>query len=291
MDYLQEAIEKARKEREGAIGRTSAPGKRSEGAADKVDGPTGVGAPGSPLVGVSRYRGRKDPAPSLSGIKYTTTRVAELDPKVLSRNRVIAGNTDDPRVESYRQLRSQVLSSMHHNGWRTLAVTSAREGAGKTLTSVNLALSISQEVNQTVMLVDLDLRDPSVHETLGLEIDKGIVDHLVHGVKLEEILINPGYPRLLVLPGLPQGHHVSELLSSPEMKSLVEDITNRYPDRIVIFDLPPLLRNDDAMVIAPNADACLLIVENGGTQKDELDRCTHLLKNANLLGTVLNKSR
>jgi Mrp family chromosome partitioning ATPase len=197
----------------------------------------------------------------------------------------------DPRVEAYRQLRSQVLDSMKRHNWTTLAITGANESAGKTLTAVNLAISISQEVNQTVLLVDLDLRGPSVHSTLGIDVELGIIDHLVHGEPIEKLLINPGYPRLVVLPGLPQEHQASEVLSSPEMKTLLSDITGRYPDRIIIFDLPPLLRNDDAMVFAPNADACLLVVEDGVTTADEIKRSMQLLKHARIMGTVLNKAQ
>ena len=206
-------------------------------------------------------------------------------------NRVIAGDIDDPRVEAYRQLRSQVLSSMTRNKWQTLAISSAQENAGKTLTAINLAICISQEVAQTVMLVDLDLRDPNVHTTLGIDIDKGIVDHLLDGEPLENILINPEFPRMVVLPGIPQGRHSSEILSSPEMTSFMNDITSRYPDRIIIFDLPPLLRNDDAMVFVPKADAWLLVVEDGATSAYDLERSLQLLGQSRVIGTVLNKAQ
>jgi Mrp family chromosome partitioning ATPase len=75
------------------------------------------------------------------------------------------------------------------------------------------------------------------------------------------------------------------------MKALLADITGRYPDRIIIFDLPPLLRNDDAMVFVPNADACLFVVEAGVTTQNEIERSMQLLKHARVLGTILNKAR
>ena len=141
------------------------------------------------------------------------------------------------------------------------------------------------------MLVDLDLRDPNVHTTLGIDIDKGIVDHLLDGEPLENILINPEFPRMVVLPGIPQGRHSSEILSSPEMTSFMNDITSRYPDRIIIFDLPPLLRNDDAMVFVPKADAWLLVVEDGATRAYDLERSLQLLGQSRVIGTVLNKAQ
>ncbi|MFV8819494.1 CpsD/CapB family tyrosine-protein kinase [Haliea sp. E17] len=289
MDYLQRAIEKAREQREGSIGNTPAPGQG-------VSSPNGnestapqrekALAPGMGVMDSRASRRRESVR-----VDYTRTRTIKLDKSRLARNRVIAAESEDARVESYRQLRSHVLSKMKRGGWRTLAITSPHEGAGKTLTAINLAVSISQEVNQTVMLVDVDLRNPSIHRTLGVEIDKGIVDHLTNGEPLENILFNPGYPRLVILPGLPQELNASELLSSPAMNNFMSEIIGRYPDRIIIFDLPPLLRNDDAMVFAPSVDSCLLVVEDGENRPDEIKRCLKLLKDEPLMGVILNKVR
>lgn len=286
MEPLQEAIERARQQREGKIGQTPAPGEVKQDTAE--DNPDSEFAPSA---SGSQSASRNAALPLPSQIHYSTTRLLQPADGVLSSNRVIAGDTLDPRVEDYRQLRSQVLARMKRENWHTLAVTGAHERAGKTLTAVNLAISISQEENQTVLLVDVDLRQPNVHSTLGIDIEKGIVDHLLHDEPIENVLVNPGYPRLVVLPGLPQGHHSSEILSSPQMTRFLEDITNRYPDRIIIFDLPPLLRNDDAMVFVPRANACLFVVEDGVTQVDEIERSMQLINHSQLIGTVLNKAR
>jgi len=286
MDYLQEAIQKAREQGKSGIGRTPSPGEKMTRVSLPVSGATTQ--PSSRDVGKAPV----GELPSPSEIKYTRTRQVELDSGVLALNRVIAGSVSDPQVEAYRQLRSHVLTAMDRNGWNTLAITSPQEAVGKTTTSVNLAISISREMNHTVLLVALDLRKPRVAATLGLEIDKGIVDHLTVGEPIENILLNPAtFPRFVVLPGMPQGKHVSELLSSPEMKAFMMEATKRYPDRIIMFDLPPLLRNDDAMVFVPNVDACLLVVEDGATTPGDLERSLDLLKDAELLGTVLNKAR
>lgn len=287
MEPLQEAIERARLQREGIIGKTAAPGttKSRDHSGD---------SPAQEATSVDSVHGSNDNAHSLplpSQVRYSTTRTVEPSVKTLSQNRVIAGEMHDPRVEAYRQLRSQVLAEMRRHDWHSLALTSAHENAGKTLTAVNLAISISQEANQTVLLVDLDLRKPSVHTTLGIDITKGIVDHLLREEPIENILLNPGYPRLVVLPGLPQGHYSSEILTSSKMKSFMAEITGRYPDRIIIFDLPPLLRNDDAIVFVPNVDACLFVVEDGATKPEDIERSMQLLKRSQLIGTVLNKAR
>ncbi len=289
MDYLQEAIERARQKREGVIGRTPPPGTRTTRTVDRQQQARAADGTVAPST-VIRGNGAVTGVPARQ-VVYSQTRTVQPDQKVLADNRIIAWDIDDPRVEAYRQLRSQVLSAMKRNGWKTLLITGPRENVGKSLTAVNLALSISHEMNQTVMLVDLDFREPSVCPALGIEPEKGIVDYLVDNEPLENILINPGYPRFVVVPCLPRGQHASEFLTMPEMDDFLADVRNRYADRIVIFDAPPLLRNDDAMVFAPKVDACLMIVEDGGSDPADIKRCLQLLDGVQLIGTVLNKAR
>ncbi|MEM1152962.1 MAG: AAA family ATPase [Pseudomonadota bacterium] len=306
MEPLQEAIERARQEREGKIGQTPGLGsgrpendlaseaaalRESEQANENLAGATDSNEEAEAPQNGAALPVPSPPLPTPAQLRFTRTRQVEPGDAQLAHNRVIAGNTHDPRVESYRQLRSQVLATMKRNAWHTLAITSPQENAGKTLTAVNLAISISQEVNQTVMLVDLDLRKPNVHTTLGIEISKGIVDHLMHGEPIGNILLSPGYPRFVVMPGMPQGRHASEMLTSPEMKAFLNEIINRYPDRFIIFDLPPLLRNDDAMVFTPSADACLMVVEDGVSTREDIRRSMQLLNHSELIGTILNKAR
>ena len=292
MDPLQDAIDKARSRRDGAIGQTRSPGQSQpeDSAADKK---LNLEVQESRETGTPAEQEREQEGvgpPSPAQVEYTASRVVSLTPAVLADNRVIAGDHRDSRAEAYRQLRGQVLSEMARRNWNTLSITSAHENAGKTLTAVNLAISISQEMNQTVMLVDLDLRQPTVHKTLGFDVEKGLLDRVVGGEPLENILVNPSLPRLIILPGNQCEDYSSELLSSPEMKALMRDIVGRYPDRIILFDLPPLLRNDDAMVFAQYTDACLLVVEDGVTRASDLERSLQLLQSAHILGTVLNKT-
>jgi capsular exopolysaccharide synthesis family protein len=209
----------------------------------------------------------------------------------LCEERIIAGLDYDDRVEPYRQLRAQVLKIMRDNGWHSLAITSAHMSAGKTVTAVNLAISISRDVNNQVLLVDLDLRTPSVDEKLHVDVTNGLVDYLNGDVQLDDVLVNPGYERLFVLPGKSTEKFSSELLASPQMKQLLNELDDDADDsRIIILDLPPLLRNDDALVVTPVADATLFVVEDGVTTADQLKQSLQMLKGANLIGTVLNKA-
>lgn len=288
MERLQDAIARARMERQGEVGKLPRYDQRR-------DGPVHQGYPDN-----RRPETRAVPPPTRRGpanavrpdqIEYTTTRVVELNKSILQKNRVIAGAHDDQRAETYRKLRTRILQTMDRNGWTTLALTSPLEDAGKTLTAVNLAISLSQEVNHTVMLVDLDLQSPSVHSTLGIRVEWGLVDVVEGRAELQQALFNPSMPRMVVLPGKPLGRPSSELLSSPAMKALLRDITTRYASRLIVFDLPPLLRNDDAMLFAPYVDATVLVVEDGVNTPDEVERSQQMMQHANLIGTVLNKAR
>jgi capsular exopolysaccharide synthesis family protein len=187
-------------------------------------------------------------------------------------------------------LRTQVLHAMRENDWNSIAITGPTIGIGKTLVATNLAISISREVNQTVLLVDVDLRRPAIHKYFDFEPEQGLLDYLRGDVELKDLLVNPVFKRLVLLPGRGSTNESSELLSSPRMINLVKDLKTRYQSRIIIFDLPPLLNVDDAMVFLPNVDAALLVVENGGNKQSEVQDSMRLLEGTNLIGTVLNKA-
>jgi len=228
--------------------------------------------------------------PAEQQITYSQTRVAKVKPAVLKRHRALTGDENDTALTAFRMLRTQVLQRLAANQWNSLAITSPGPGQGKTLMAVNLALSLAREVNYTVLLVDLDMRKPSVHKNFGLKPEFGIADYLLHDRPLSEILINPDIERLVILPGKDPLPNSSETLSSPKMVQLVEELKTRYPTRLVLFDLPPILSADDALAFSPYVDATLLVIEEGKTTRDELEHAVDLLQSTHLLGTVLNKS-
>ena len=241
------------------------------------------------LEPVRTSRSENDEHP-FGAIEYTHSKRIDVMQNVLSENRLIAGIRSDPRATAFRMLRTQVLHAMRENNWSMLAVTGPTGGIGKSLVAANLAISISMEVNQTVLLVDLDLRRPSIHKYFGIEPDQGLLDYLNGDAKLDDLFINPVYKRLLLLPGRGTTTESSELLSSPRMHNMLEDLRGKYDSRIIIFDLPPLLNIDDAMVFLPNVDATLMVVENGKNTQSEVQQSMRLLQSTNLIGTVLNKA-
>ncbi len=218
-------------------------------------------------------------------------RVIKVPHAVLRRNRVVTTLEDGRIVDSYKLLRTRVLRAMQQNGWNTLGVTSAGPNVGKTLTSVNLAISISLKDNLSAMVVDTDLRRPSVHSIFEINPDFGLEDYLAEHSSIQSLLINPGIAHFSVLPnkGSREGTS-SELLASPRMLKLVEELKTSFSSQIVVFDLPPVLVGDDVVAFAPHLDAVLIVIEDGKTQTPELTHTFELLSEINILGTVMNKS-
>ena len=285
MERIQEAIEKARRERQGKIGgQSSAEGSAAD--ADLADVP--VGSEAVEEVRVTE-KDAGDAAASIR-VNYQQTRTVQLDERELKERLIVAGFAHDSRSEPYRQLRGQILQKFRREKWQTLAITSPNNGSGRTLTAMNLAISLSLEANQTVLLVDLDLRNPGVARCIGLDdIEYGIVDYVKGEKPLQNILINPGFERLVLLPGTPQDSFTSEILSSPEMQAVKDELVSRYPSRLIIFDLPAVLSHDDALSFAPGCDATLMVLEEGGSKKKDIERAYRLLSGCNMIGSVLNK--
>lgn len=228
--------------------------------------------------------------PALRPITYTQTKHWPLDPRAAHRHRLVSGVGTDPVTTAYKMLRTQILQRTRQHGWKTLAITSPGFGEGKTLTAVNLAITLAREVNRTVLLIDSDLQRPSVAACFGYAPSAGLADYLAGSAALPDLLVNPGIERLVILPGRGRVENSSEALSSPKMIELVQELRDRYPERLVVIDLPPLLVADDALAFSPYVDAMLLVAEEGKTSRDDLRRAVKLLDDVNIIGTVLNKS-
>ncbi len=245
----------------------------------------------SPLVhDKSQPKRRTRPSLVESKVVYTQTKIVEVDAERLREHRIVAMAEHDSAAVVYKVLRTHVLQRMRTNGWQTLAITSPGEGNGKTVTAINLAISLAREVNQTVLLVDLDLRHPSIARYFVEGAIPGLSDYLMDDRTTSELLINPGIDRLVILPGHHSFTHSSEMLSSPKMIQLVEELKSRYPDRLILFDMPPVLASDDVVAFSPYLDAVMLVLEEGKTTKDELIRTYELLSDVKVIGTVLNQS-
>jgi len=223
-------------------------------------------------------------------IAYSKTRTIDVSEQLLKKNRIIAGLDDDPRSDIYKMLRTKVLQRMQMNDWNVLAVTSPSRGAGKSLTAINLAISIAMDANYSVLLADLDLRRPSIHDYFGMPAEPGLSDYFSGEKTISELLVHPGLEKMVVLPAGRPIKRSSDLLSTPKMLELADELKQRYPDRIVVVDLPPLLQTDDAMIYMPNVDACILVVAEGESREEEIKKSIQMIDQDKFIGTVLNKS-
>lgn len=223
-------------------------------------------------------------------ITYTRTKVLDLRHALLEQNRIVGSNGHDAVADAYKILCIQVMQRLREREGNALAIVSAGQSEGKSLTAINLALSLAREVDQTVLLVDADLRKPSIHRFFGFQPDAGLSDHLISGLPLERILVNPGFDRFVILPGGRPLANSAEMLGSIKMQKLVGELKQRYPERIVIFDLPPVLSVADSLAFAPYVDAALLVVQENRTRREDINRVLEMLTSVEVIGTVLNQS-
>lgn len=230
-------------------------------------------------------------AASANGVtpNYTETTVAKGDAQRMNKERLVADSFAHPASDIYGLLRTQVLQRMKKHNMSTVAVTGPEPGSGVTTTAANLAVAIALDVNQTVLLVDLNLRKPGIHDKFGFEPRVGIDDYLRGETQLKDCLVCPGITRLVVLPAREaKGEAAAEIISSPRMTQLAKELQNRYADRIIIYDTPPLLTSSDTLGFLPSVDAVLLVARSGRTTKAELEKSAHLLGNKAIVGTLLN---
>ncbi|MBW2623038.1 MAG: AAA family ATPase [Deltaproteobacteria bacterium] len=220
-----------------------------------------------------------------------TTKRVEIDREMLIKNKVITLYHHDRTADKIRILRTQVLEKLKATGGNSILISSPNPGEGKTMISINLAMSMTQEVNRTTLLVDADLRKPFVHRYFGFEAEKGLGQYLLGEIELAEALVNPGIDKLTILPGGNPLPSSTEYLASPRMQSLVKELKERYEDRIIIFDTTSLLTRADPIVFSENIDGIILIIEAEKTSTHDIERTLEILKDRPILGTLYNKSR
>lgn len=210
----------------------------------------------------------------------------------LKERRVVSTmDLQSPAGHAYRMLRTQVLQRVRAHGMSTLGVISAVNGEGKTLTAINMALSLAAEPNQTVVLLDLDLRRPAIAHTLGLAAEHGLETWFRADVATKNVCYGiEGVERLYVLPTLAPVSGSSEILAGLATRNLFSELKGRDQGRLLVVDLPPVLLSDDALTLAPLLDGVVLVVHERKTRREDVIRLVELLGNTRIVGTVLNCS-
>jgi protein-tyrosine kinase len=197
-------------------------------------------------------------------------------------------------AESFRRIKRRILTNALNSNANVpanlLLVTSALAGEGKTFCAINLAISIALEVDHSVLLVDADVRKPSIPNVLGLSADKGLMDLLVDPrIDMADVLYRTDIGKLTLLPAGTAQLHTTELLASSAMRGLLIEMAARYRDRIIIFDSPPLLQASEAGVLASQMGQILVVVESGKTTESALKEALGHIDSSHLTGLVLNK--
>jgi protein-tyrosine kinase len=241
----------------------------------------------------SQARLRRVPAAPVDTSHADRFQPVVLDKAALHDNFILPQLQDAGALRAYKILRTRVLRRLEANQWHSFALTGVTAGEGKTLTAVNLAIALAQDVNTWVALIDLDLQRPRVAEYLGMRSvhgEKGLSDYLQGNATFENIVYSPDIERLVVVPNFQPMVNSSETLTSPRMAELLQALEAETPRRILIFDMPPVLAADDVLAFAPQIDGLLLVVAEGTTDRNSLRRAKEVLAEMNLLGVVLNRS-
>lgn len=273
MSRIQNVLNRA--DRDGVTARTRAIGDLGTPPSDAAAPPSRPETPA--ILGVPRPAERR---PDRVVRQY---RVEELsiDPLLIA-----ALEPQSAPAEQYRIVRTRIAQAENGRPLRLLLITSPGKGDGKTITAVNLALTMGQEFQRRVLVIDADLRRPAVHRLLGIPGEPGLVDVLSGGADLDEAIVELPDCNISVLPGGMSPLHPTELLGSLAMRRVVERVRSRF-DRIVL-DTPPVAPLADVGVLLPLVDGALVIVRAGATPKPLIEAALADLDQRKVLGLVLN---
>ena len=223
-------------------------------------------------------------------------RIAILD-RLVAANMLVPGSALGPEFQDqYRRIKRPLLSnafgktaSLVEHG-NLIMVTSAVPGEGKTFTSVNLALSIAQEKDKTVLLMDCDVAKQGVSRMLAIDKTYGLVDILESGdITIADAMLQTDIPKLRIVPAGRQDEYVTELLASQSMTGFVNELVNRYDDRIIIIDAPPLLSTPQTQILAGLVGQVVFVIEAGKTSQSLVEDALELIPEGTATGIVMNK--
>ena len=194
-----------------------------------------------------------------------------------------------PIGEEFRKLKSALVKLTTGDDFKnTILVTSAVPNEGKSITALNLAISLAQEYDHTVLLIDADFRRPSIHSYLGIELNRGFSDCLLGDAQIGDVIIPTGIGRLSIVTAGSEVSNPVELFASQKTEELITEIKNRYHDRFIIFDSPPVLPFAEARTLAHLADGVLFVVKEHLASMTNVKEAIDALKGSEILGMVYN---
>jgi len=260
----------------------------------RLDGPDD-GQSGAPQEGVASVDPRATPARP----EQPSQRRCELDLARLEADGfLVPADGRSQLAEEFRMIKRPLLSNAFGTGATLVAdgnlimVTSTYPSEGKTFTAINLAMSLAKEIGKTVMLVDADVGRSSFHRVLGTPSSPGLIDALLdQHLSLGDIIIETNIPNLRILPKGRSHNLANELLASSSMARITRELADRYPDRIIVFDSPPLLITNEAVALSAHMGQIVFVIEAERTVQSAVKEALGLLDADKPIGLVLNKAR
>src|SRR5882672_6166271 len=225
----------------------------------------------------------------------TTARSLNIDlDRLRSQSILTPDAVRTPVAEGFRRIKRRILANLANSKaaapTNLVMVSSDLPGEGKTFCATNLAISIALEMDRTVLLVDADVAKPSIPQVLGLTAEQGLMDVLRDPrIDLAHVLWSTDIGKLTLLAAGTVHQHTTELLASDAMRELLREMAERYHDRIIIFDSPPLLAASEAGVLASQMGQIVVVVEAGKTSEEALKAALGRIESSNVAGLLLNK--
>jgi protein-tyrosine kinase len=218
----------------------------------------------------------------------------EVDPGSVVQHRImIPGmnlSVNERAAAAYRMIRTRLRHIGRTNKLQSFAITSPAADEGKSVTALNLALSAARDPSQNIFLLDLDLRNPSICKYLGVKPPRELVSYFLGEIPAAETFFTIGVPNLAIAGSFTSSEQASELISAGELEALLVYIRGVSSNPLVLIDLPPVLVTDEALLVAPRVDATLLVVAEGKTRRDSLERAQNILADFTCAGVILNGS-
>jgi protein-tyrosine kinase len=234
-----------------------------------------------PETGAAAIPGRPQTAPVAVQQGY--------DRNALDKNLVALLDPQSFEAEQFKILRTNMLFPESGRSPRLVMVTSALPGEGKSFVAANLAVSVAQHVNWNVLLIDCDLRRPSIHRQFGYQESPGLSDYLSNGISLQPLLLKTRIDNLTILPSGKPPRNPSELLSSDRMSALLKEVAARYQDRLIIIDSPPPRMAAESGALARLVDGIVLVVKYASTPREAVSDLIDKIGKEKVLGAIINR--
>jgi exopolysaccharide/PEP-CTERM locus tyrosine autokinase len=252
-------------------------------AIEKFEAETRSGSRNATNGAIQKLTETREPEPSpLSAQHHTPS-------KALDKNLITVHDPSGYESEQFKILRTTILFPSSGERAKTIMITSALPGEGKSFVASNLAVSIAQNINEHVLLIDGDIRRPTQHKIFGFGEVPGLSEHLSEGTPLSSLILKTNVNKLSLLPSGATPSNPSELLSSESMSDLIQETKDRYSDRYVIIDSPPPRLTSETAALAKQVDGIILVIHSDSTPKDMVEKLVEMFDKEKILGIVMNR--